>query len=79
MVGAYYRSDSSSIAQKKTYKQYLRQYQTETEKLELKNCHGLRHAYAQKRYHEITNQLSPDKLPFKCQLRVENHNQVTLG
>lgn len=50
----------------KTYKQYLRQYQTETEKLGLKNCHGLRHAYAQKRYHEITSQLSPDKKPFKC-------------
>ncbi|HAT7823909.1 TPA: integrase [Legionella pneumophila] len=56
----------SLIPKNKTYKQYLRQYQTETEKLGLKNCHGLRHAYAQKRYHDITSQLSPDKQPFKC-------------
>ncbi|MFO8488051.1 integrase domain-containing protein [Legionella pneumophila serogroup 1] len=56
----------SLIPKGKTYKQYLRQYQTETEKLGLKNCHGLRHAYAQKRYHEITSQLSPDKQPYMC-------------
>lgn len=56
----------SLIPKNKTYKQYLRQYQTETEKLGLKNCHGLRHAYAQRRYHEITSQLSSDKQPFKC-------------
>lgn len=56
----------SLIPKNKTYKQYLRQYQTETEKLGLNNCHGLRHAYAQRRYHEITGQLSPNKQPFKC-------------
>ncbi|HCJ1069217.1 TPA: integrase domain-containing protein [Legionella pneumophila] len=56
----------SLIPKEKTYKQYLRKYQTETEKLGLKNCHGLRHAYAQKRYHEITYQLSPDKQPYMC-------------
>lgn len=56
----------SLIPKNKTYKQYLRQYQTETEKLGLKNCHGLRHAYAQRRYHDLTRQLSPDKQPFKC-------------
>ncbi|MCW8469418.1 integrase domain-containing protein [Fluoribacter gormanii] len=56
----------SLIPKEKTYKQYLRKYQTETEKLGLKNCHGLRHAYAQKRYHEITSQLSSDKQPYMC-------------
>ncbi|KTD25077.1 phage integrase N-terminal domain-containing protein [Legionella maceachernii] len=56
----------SLIPKGKTYKEYLRKYQTETEKLGLKNCHGLRHAYAQKRYHEITSQLSPDKQPYMC-------------
>ncbi|ARG98268.1 phage integrase N-terminal domain-containing protein [Legionella micdadei] len=56
----------SLIPKNKTYKQYLRQYQTEIEKLGLKNCHGLRHAYAQRRYHDLTRQLSPDKQPFEC-------------
>lgn len=58
--------NQSLIPKGKTYKQHLRRYQTETEKMGLKNCHGLRHAYAQRRYHELTSQLSPDNKPFKC-------------
>lgn len=48
----------SLIPQNKTYKQHLRHYQDQTQKMGLKRCHGLRHAYAQRRYSEITRQLS---------------------
>lgn len=56
----------SLIQQSKTYKQHLRQYQEQTEKMGLKRCHGLRHAYAQRRYHEITQQLSSNRQALKC-------------
>ncbi|HAT9314914.1 TPA: integrase [Legionella pneumophila subsp. pneumophila] len=56
----------SLIPKGKTYKQNLSEYQRVTEKMGLKKCHGLRHAYAQRRYHEITSQLSPDKQAYRC-------------
>ncbi|KTC66374.1 integrase (plasmid) [Legionella adelaidensis] len=56
----------SLIPHNKTYKQHLRHYQTQTEKMGLKKCHGLRHAYAQRRYEEITRCLSSNNQPFRC-------------
>ena len=56
----------SLIPQNKSYKQHLRQYQEQTEKMGLKQCHGLRHAYAQRRYAEITRQLSPTGESLIC-------------
>lgn len=59
-------SGQSLIPQNKTYKQHLRQYQEQTEKMGLKRCHGLRHAYAQRRYSEIANQLSLTNTTLRC-------------
>ena len=42
------------IPKEKSYKNHLAQYQEVTAKMSLSKCHGLRHAYAQGRYHEIT-------------------------
>ncbi|HAT7914065.1 TPA: integrase [Legionella pneumophila] len=44
----------SLIPKEKTYKNHLAQYHEMIEKMGLSKCHGLRHAYAQRRYHEIT-------------------------
>lgn len=46
----------SLIPQNKTYKQQLHCYQRELKILGLTKCHGLRHAYAQRRYQELTKQ-----------------------
>lgn len=44
----------SLIPKEKTYKNHLSQYHQVLGKMGLSKCHGLRHAYAQRRYHEIT-------------------------
>lgn len=44
----------SLIPKEKSYKNHLAQYQEVIAKMGLSKCHGLRHAYAQRRYHEIT-------------------------
>ncbi len=44
----------SLIPTNKTYKQHLSTYQTQVGAMGLHKCHGLRHAYAQKRYQELT-------------------------
>lgn len=56
----------SLIPKGASYKQHLRQYQVHTEHMGLKKCHGLRHAYAQRRYREISAQLSSDNKPLQC-------------
>lgn len=48
----------SLIPKELSYKQQLNKYTTETRNAHIKNPHGLRHAYAQKRYKELTAQLS---------------------
>lgn len=56
----------SLIPKDRTYKQHLSRYQVQTKQMVLKKCHGLRHAYAQQRYHEITKALDPSKRGLLC-------------
>lgn len=44
----------SLIPPNKSYKEQVNHYKTVTSQMGLSNLHGLRHAYAQKRYHELT-------------------------
>lgn len=46
----------SLIPKDKTYKQHLGIYQKQIKSIGLSKCHGLRHAYAQRRYCELTQQ-----------------------
>lgn len=49
----------SMIPNDKTYRQYSKYYNNETKKIGLERLHGLRHAYAQRRYEKITGWKSP--------------------
>lgn len=51
----------SLIPPNRTYKQHLREYQSQTESMGVHKLHGLRHAYAQKRYFELTKEFEPMK------------------
>ncbi len=60
--------EAKKVANKRSYslipqgKNYLQQryvYEAQLQKIELKNPHGLRHAYAQKRYKELTGWEAP--------------------
>jgi hypothetical protein len=44
----------SLIPKERTYKQHLSHYQTQTKQMGISKCHGLRHAYAQRRYKKLT-------------------------
>lgn len=46
----------SLIPNDRTYKQHLNRYKTETKAMGVCKLHGLRHAYAQQRYKELTQQ-----------------------
>lgn len=59
----------SLIPENRTYKTHLSHYQRQVELLGVKKLHGLRHAYAQNQYHELTAQLSPDKTPLLCPIQ----------
>ncbi len=56
----------SLIPKERTYKQHLRHYQMQTEQMGISKCHGLRHAYAQRRYHELTKQFDPQGKGLLC-------------
>jgi len=56
----------SLIPKERTYKQHLSHYQAQTRQMGLSNCHGLRHAYAQQRYHELTKQFDPMHKGLLC-------------
>ncbi|PJD91331.1 MAG: integrase [Legionella sp.] len=56
----------SLIPKNRTYKQHLSHYQTQTKQMRLSKCHGLRHAYAQRRYHELTQEFDPHKKGWLC-------------
>jgi len=49
----------SMIPSAKNYRQQLRVYEAETSRAGLSRMHGLRHAYAQNRYQELTGWLAP--------------------
>ena len=56
----------SLIPSERTYKQHLSHYQSQIKQMGLSKCHGLRHAYAQRRYHELTRQFDPNKIGLLC-------------
>ena len=59
-------SGQSLIPKDRTYKQHLNHYQIQTKQMEIRKCHGLRHAYAQNRYHELTKEFDPHKKGWLC-------------
>ncbi|MDI1352576.1 MAG: integrase domain-containing protein [bacterium] len=56
----------SLIPQDRTYKQHLSHYQNQIKKMGISKCHGLRHAYAQRRYHELTQQFDAQNKGLQC-------------
>lgn len=50
----------------KSYRNQLNKYTHQTRLVGLNNLHGLRHAYAQNRYKELTTFFSPDKNGWDC-------------
>ena len=56
------RRGESLIPKDKTYKQHLSTYQAQVSAMGLHKCHGLRHAYAQKRYQELTAYFDEQKI-----------------
>lgn len=56
----------SLIPSTRTYKQHLGHYQIQTKQMEISKCHGLRHAYAQRRYHALTQQYDPKNKGWRC-------------
>ena len=56
----------SLIPKERTYKQHLSHYQAQAKAMGVCKLHGLRHAYAQRRYHELTKQLDPHGKGFIC-------------
>ncbi len=48
----------SLIPKERSYKQQLDRYVYQTRQAKMRNLHGLRHGYAQRRYHELTKNLS---------------------
>lgn len=49
----------SLIPKERTYKQHLSHYQQQAKLMGVCKLHGLRHAYAQRRYAELTKQIDP--------------------
>lgn len=58
----------SLIPKERSYKQHLSRYQQQTKLMGIKQCHGLRYAYAQRRYHELTKSLDPKGKGLICPL-----------
>ncbi|KTD27497.1 phage integrase N-terminal domain-containing protein [Legionella maceachernii] len=56
----------SLIPQNRTYKQHLSHYQAQAKIMGVSKLHGLRHAYAQQRYRELTKLFDPRKQGFMC-------------
>jgi hypothetical protein len=62
------RTGESLIPKERSYKQHLHHYQVQAKKMGLSKLHGLRHAYAQRRYRELTQKLDPKKQGWLCPL-----------
>lgn len=60
------KPDESLIPLDRTYKQHLSHYQAQTKAMGVSKLHGLRHAYAQRRYHELTRALDPKGRGLLC-------------
>jgi len=58
----------SLIPPNRSYKQHLSHYQLQTKQMGIRNCHGLRHSYAQRRYHELTQKFDPHNKGWLCSI-----------
>ena len=56
----------SLIPQDRTYKQHLSHYEAQSKAIGIHKLHGLRHAYAQQRYFELTKLFDPKNKGFAC-------------
>lgn len=56
----------SLIPKERTYKQHLSHYQQQAKLMGVCKLHGLRHAYAQQHYAELTKQLDPLQNGLVC-------------
>ena len=56
----------SLIPRDRSYRQHLSQYQAQTKLMGVCKLHGLRHAYAQRRYAELTRLYDPKGQGFVC-------------
>lgn len=68
----------SLIPKDKTYKQHLSRYQQQLKLIGLSKCHGLRHAYAQRRYRELTQQFDPHHKGLICPIDGGKHSRRRL-
>ena len=77
---AFISKNQSLIPEGKTYIKQRHLYDRETRGIELKNCHGLRHAYAQTRYKELTGLEAPiNGGPSKKQMNFPQKNKDQLA
>ncbi|TIE21363.1 integrase, partial [Legionella pneumophila] len=60
------RTGESLIPPNRTYKQHLSQYEEQAKSMGVSKLHGLRHAYAQKRYRELTKLFDPQSQGMPC-------------
>lgn len=60
------KSGQSLIPQGKSYKSQLMKYMKQMETNKHRNFHGLRHAYAQQRYRELTKLFDRENVGIKC-------------
>ena len=56
----------SLIPLERSYKQHLSHYEAQAKTMGVCKLHGLRHAYAQRRYKELTRLLDPNGQGFNC-------------
>ena len=56
----------SLIAEGCSYKDQLNKYAFQTRRMRLRKLHGLRHAYAQRRYRELTKYFDPNNQGWEC-------------
>ena len=73
------RPGESLIPVDRTYKQHLSRYQAQTKTMGVVKLHGLRHAYAQRRYHELTRSLDPRGQGLLCPMAGGVRSKVLKG
>lgn len=56
----------SLIPKHRSYKKHLNHYQAQSAQRGLSKLHGLRHAYAQNRYYELTRSFDPHQNGWRC-------------
>ena len=65
-VSQFVRAGESLIPSNRTYKQHLSHYEEQAKAMGVSKLHGLRHAYAQERYRELTKFFDPNKQGMAC-------------